>query len=49
MTTPVMTGRTRIYTDKTVEELESDDVVKEELKRTLGIHRGNAQQIAYRQ
>ena len=49
MTTPVMTGRTRIYTDKTVEELESDDVVKEELKRTLGIHRGNAQQIAYLQ
>lgn len=49
MTVKVMTGRERIYTDRTTEELERVDVVVEELERTLDIHCKNAIEIAYLQ
>lgn len=45
--TPWLMGRRRIYTDRTTEELESVDVVKEELDRVFDIHWGNVRSIRF--
>lgn len=49
MTSPVFTGRRRIYTDRTTEELADTETMLSELNRALTYHSVNAREIRYLQ